>query len=210
MGEKQGNSETRQCWVVRLAEKKCCKTICLAAAAVVLLVMYVLAARDAGTSEFAVKLTHELAWPLAAVALLAFVYAGELRRLIGGLKRFKLPGGIEAEVLGEEAQAQLDRKIQESGRNPERQNIYKICREMSPKARRLLANLLAAGVSRGLPLTMYPARWNKAKSELLAKDLATREDGVNYRPTLRGHKVLSAYLEVIEPVLAAQKGTDRN
>ena len=118
MGEKQGNSETRQCWVVRLAEKKCCKTICLAAAAVVLLVMYVLAARDAGTSEFAVKLTHELAWPLAAVALLAFVYAGELRRLIGGLKRFKLPGGIEAEVLGEEAQAQLDRKIQESGAIP--------------------------------------------------------------------------------------------
>jgi hypothetical protein len=171
--------------------------------AALILVAFDLVASDPKTSEFTVKLAHEVAWPLAVLSLLAYVYRAELQGLIGRICEFELLG-IKARGVPRAAERDVERKA-ESETDQHRKMILQTYLGLSIDALRLLGTVLAVGLSQDLPLGMYrkPA-FVEAKQELLDKGLVTRPGGLNYLPTFKGHEVFSEHLAAIRGALGGK------
>ena len=184
-------------WPPLLASWRTCWPIALLVTVVGVALWF--AAHDDKLSEFVIKLTHELAWPLLLLVLLGYSYRESLNKVINRLLRFKL-AGVEleagAEAIHSEEQLYL-RSIFDKADQDDKKRIDTLL-NLPPAALRLLGTLVAVGLTQNLDLGRYRGpRYEQGKRHLLESHLAVL-DGHFYRPTPDGVRVFSLYVDALK------------
>ena len=196
------------CAIIRKAWGECCSSWRTwgPIAIVVLVVGMVMwfAAHAENPSEFVVRLSHELAWPLLLLVLLGHYYRGSLTSVLKRIERLELPGLKASATLAEEKTTLIERLKKATDADEERRLSTLL--GLSPAALRLLGTVVAIGRSYDLPLTRYKSpEFKQAKDELRSLNLVDL-DGRCYRPTLKGVEVFSEHVNMLKKKLTPENG----